>query len=141
MSNVTIFGDRVFVTTHVPIKTLGEKESVRDIIGFCLDSNTGKVLWQVTLPGSVFISLAGGFTDATVFARNTDGEHVWLFNPCDSMGCYDYLGKQVWLREWTPRFKHNNRRSEPYLVGDAILYVEAGNKDEGAKIRKWDAPG
>jgi len=78
MSNVTIWGDRVFATTHVPIKTLAEKEAVKDIIGFCLDANTGEILWQVTLPGSVFISLAGGFTDGTVFAPIADGEHVWF---------------------------------------------------------------
>lgn len=141
MSNVTISSDRVFVTTHVPIKTLEEKESVRDIIGFCLDATTGKVLWQVTLPGSVFISLAGGFTDGTVFAPIADGEHVWFFNRCGSMGCYNLSGTQVWLREWTPRFKHNNRQAEPYLVGDTILYVEVANKEAGAKIQKWESPG
>lgn len=141
MSNVTVWGDRVFVTTHVPIKTLEEKEAVTDIIGFCLDANTGEILWQVELPGTAFISLAGGFTDGTVFAPITDGEHVWFFNRCGAMGCYDFEGKQVWLREWTPRFKHNNRQAEPYLVGDVILNVEVANKDEGAKMRKWEAPG
>ncbi len=141
MSNVTIWDDRVFVTTHVPIKTLEEKESVTDIIGFCLDANTGEILWQVTLPGSAFISLAGGFSDGTVFAPITDGEHVWFFNRCGSMGCYDFAGKEIWMREWTPRFKHNNRQAEPYLVGDAILYVEVANKEAGAKMQKWSAPG
>ncbi len=141
MSNVTIWGDRVFVTTHVPIKTLKEKEAVKDIIGFCLDSNTGDILWQVTLPGSLYISLAGGFTDGTVFAPITDGEHVWFFNRCGSMACYDYDGNEVWIREWTPRFKHNNRQAEPFLVGDSILYVEVANKELGAKIQKWASPG
>jgi outer membrane protein assembly factor BamB len=141
MSNVTIWGDRVFVTTHVPIKILEEKDAVTDIIGFCLDANTGAILWQVELPGTAFISLAGGFTDGTVFAPVTDGEHVWFFNRCGSMGCYDFAGKQVWLREWTPRFKHNNREAEPYLVGDVILNVEVANKEQGAKMRKWEAPG
>lgn len=141
MSGVTIWGDRVFVTTHVPIKSLEEKNSVTDIIGYCLDSETGKMQWQVTLPGTAFISLAGGFTDGTVFAPITDGEHVWFFNRCGSMGCYDMAGKQVWLREWKPRYKHNNRQAEPYLVGNTILYVEVGNKEHGAKIQKWAAPG
>lgn len=141
MSGVTIWGDRVFVTTHVPIKKIEEKEAVTDIIGFCLDANTGKVLWEVKLPGQVFISLAGGFTDGTVFAPITDGEHVWFFNRCGSMGCYDMTGKEIWLREWKPRFKHNNRQAEPYLIGDAILYVEVANKELGALIQKWDAPG
>ena len=143
MSNVTIWGDKVFVTTHVPIKKPEKKNAVTDIIGFCLDADTGEILWQVTLPGSLraFISLAGGFTDGTVFAPVTDGEHVWFFNRCGSMGCYDFSGKEIWLREWTPRFKHNNRQAEPILTGDAILYVEVANKEAGAKIQKWAAPG
>ena len=141
MSGVTVWGDRVFVTTHVPIQSLEEKSAVTDIIGFCMDANTGKILWKVSLPGTAFISLAGGFTDGTVFAPITDGEHVWFFNRCGSMGCYDMKGNQVWLREWTPRFKHNNRQAEPYLVGDVILYVEVANKEQGAKIQKWSAPG
>lgn len=141
MSNVTTWGNRAFTTTHVPIKTLEEKEGVKDIIGFCLDAETGEILWQVMLPGSAQISLAGGFTDGTVFAPVTDGQHVWFFNRCGSMACYDFAGKQVWMREWTPRFKHNNRQAEPYLVGDSILYLEVANKQAGAKIQKWAAPG
>ena len=141
MSGVTIWGDNVFVTTHVPIKKLAEKNGVTDIIGFCLNANTGKIKWRVTLPGSAFISLAGGFTDGTVFAPITDGEHVWFFNRCGSMGCYDMAGKRIWFREWKPRFKHNNRQAEPYLVGDTILYVEVANKELGSKIQKWKSPG
>lgn len=141
MSGVTVWGDRAFTTTHVPIQKLEDKDAVTDIIGFCLNANTGKILWQVTLPGTAFISLAGGFTDGTVFAPITDGEHVWFFNRCGSIGCYDFEGKEVWLRKWTPRFKHNNRQAEPFLVGEAILYVESANKDAAAKMQKWIAPG
>lgn len=141
MSNVTVWKNRAFVTCHVPIQSLEEKDAVTDIIGFCLDAETGDVLWKVDLPGTSFISLAGGFTDGTVFAPITDGTHVWFFNRCGSMGCYDLTGKQVWYREWTPRFKHNNRQAEPFLVGDTILYVEVANKKEGARIQKWAAPG
>lgn len=141
MSGVTVWGDRVFTTTHVPIEREEDKNGVTDIIGFCLDAESGEILWQVELPGTAFISLAGGFTDGTVFAPITDGEHVWFFNRCGSIGCYDYEGKQIWLREWTPRFKHNNRQAEPFLVGDTILYVEVANKQAGAKMQKWSAPG
>lgn len=141
MSGVTIWENRVFVTTHVPIETQEEKAGVKDILGFCLDADTGEILWQVELPGHAFISLAGGFTDGTVFAPITDGEHVWFFNRCGSIGCFDFAGKEAWMREWTPRFKHNNRQAEPYLVGNAILYVEVANKEAGAKMRKWDGPG
>ena len=140
-SGVTIWGDRVFVTTHVPIVSLEEKNAVTDILGFCLDANTGKILWKTKLPGTSFISLAGGFTDGTVFAPITDGKHVWFFNRCGSMGCYTLTGEEVWLRQWKPRFKHNNRQAEPYLVGDTILYVEVANKEHGARVQKWIAPG
>jgi len=141
MSGVSVWGNRVFVTTHEPIQSLEEKSGVKDVIGFCLDAETGEILWRVKLPGSAFISLAGGFTDGTVFAPIVDGEHVWFFNRCGSMGCFDFNGRKIWLREWTPRFKHNNRQAEPFLVGDAILYVEVGNKEAGAKMQKWSAPG
>lgn len=141
MSNVTIWGNRVFVTTHDPIQVLQEKDAVTDIIGFCLDADTGAVLWQVTLPGSSFISLAGGFTDGTVFAPITDGEYVWFFNRCGSMACYDYTGKEIWMREWTPRAKHTNRQAEPYLVGDTLIYLEVANKEQGSKMQKWASPG
>ncbi|QDT10894.1 PQQ-binding-like beta-propeller repeat protein [Planctomycetes bacterium K23_9] len=141
MSNVSVWGNRVFVTTHVPIERPESKIAVKDILGICLDADSGKILWQVTLPGKVSISLAGGFTDGTVFAPICDKEHVWFFNRCGAMGCYDRAGNQVWIRGWTPRFKHNNRQAEPYLVGDAILYVEVANKDSGAKMQKWSSPG
>ena len=138
--SVTIWQDRAFVTTHVPIKTLEEKDSVKDILGFCLDAHTGKILWQVKLPGTVFISLAGGFTDGTVFAPICDGKNVWFFNRCGSMGCFDMEGNKVWLREFTPRFKHNNRQFEPVILGDAILYVEVHDKVNGSKMTKWAGP-
>jgi outer membrane protein assembly factor BamB len=141
MSSVTVWGNCLFTTTHVPIDSLPQKEAVTDILGFCLDATSGDVLWKVTLPGSAFISLAGGFTDGTVFAPITDGEHVWFFNRCGSIGCYDFTGKEIWLRKWTPRFKHNNRQCEPVLVGDSILYVEVANKQAGARMQKWKAPG
>lgn len=141
MSSVTVWGDRAFTTTHVPIKTESDKNAVTDILGFCINANTGDVLWKVELPGSSFISLAGGFTDGTVFAPITDGQHVWFFNRCGSIGCYDFDGNKVWLREWKPRFKHNNRQCEPMLVGDAIVYLEVANKQAGAKLQKWKSPG
>ncbi len=141
MSSVTVWADRLFVTTHVPIKSLAEQNTVKDIIGFCLDANTGKILWQVTLPGNAMIELAGGFTDGTVFAPITDGKHVWFFNRCGSMACYDYKGNRSWIREWTPRGKHTNRQTEPYLVADTIIYLEVANKEQGLKMQKWESPG
>ncbi len=141
MSSVAVSGDLVFTTTHMPIEKLEDKEWVTDIIGFCLKADTGEILWQVTLPGNAGISLAGGFTDGTVFGPIAEDDKVWFFNRCGSMGCYDFDGNEIWFREWKPRFKHNNRQAEPFLVGDTILYVEVADKENGSRIQKWAAPG
>jgi hypothetical protein len=131
-SNVTIWADRAFTTIHKPLESIDEKNRVKDIIGYCLNADDGTVLWTVDLPGSVTISINGGFSDGTVFGPITDGKYVWFFNRCGSMGCYDFEGKQIWFREFTPRYKHNNRQFEPLLVGDALLNVEVLNKELGS---------
>ena len=141
MSGVTIWNDRLFVTTHTPITSAAEQHAVTDILGFCLNAETGEILWQVTLPGTTPLGLAGGFTDGTVFAPICDGEHVWFFNRCGSIGCYDLAGNEVWLREWSPRFRHHNRQAEPYLIGDTLLYVEVANKEYGSAIQKTKVRG
>lgn len=140
-SNVTIWADRAFTTIHKPLKSIDEKIRAKDIIGYCLNANDGTVLWTVDLPGSAPISFNGGFSDGTVFGPITDGKYVWFFNRCGSMGCYDFEGKQIWFREFTPRYKHNNRQFEPLLVGDAPLNVEVLNKELGSRIQKWKPAG
>ena len=51
-SAVTVWGDKVFTTIHKPIKTFEERFVGGEIIGYCLDAKTGKVLWTVELPGT-----------------------------------------------------------------------------------------
>ncbi|MDF1816917.1 MAG: PQQ-binding-like beta-propeller repeat protein [Verrucomicrobiales bacterium] len=134
-SSVTVWGDKAFVTTHKPIDESSDRLEPH-IVGYCLDSNSGKILWQVELPGTDPVSMAGIFSDGTVFAPITDGEHVWFFNRCGSMGCYSMEGKQVWLREFQPRPRHTNRQCEPILHGDIIVTVEVRNKQQGQKMQR-----
>ncbi len=105
-SAVTVWGDKVFTTIHQPIKSFEDRFLGSDIMGYCLDADTGKVLWTVDLPGTQTMELAGGFSDATVFAPVADDQHVWFFNRCGAMGCYTHDGKQVWLRTYKMRFRH-----------------------------------
>ena len=127
---VTVWGNKVFTTIHKPIESIGEKTSVSDIISYCMDAETGEVLWTKDLPGSVIIDIANGFSDATVFAPLCDGEKVWFFNRCGRMACYDLEGNELWIRDFVPRYMHKNRQAEPTLVGDTILYVEMADKKE-----------
>ena len=140
-SNVTVWENLAFTTIHKPLTDEDEKDRVKDVIGYCLNANDGQVLWKVELPGSAPISLNGGFSDGTVFGPICDGKHVWFFNRCGSMGCFDLDGNRVWLREFTPRYKHNNRQFEPLAIGDELLYVEVLDKELGSKIQKWKPDG
>jgi outer membrane protein assembly factor BamB len=134
-SAVTIWGDRAFVTTHRPMDDTSDRLEP-NIVGYCLDANTGRILWTVDLPGTDPVQAAGIFSDATVFAPIADGEHVWFFNRCGSMGCFDFDGKPVWLREFRPRTRHTNRECEPILVSDKILTVEVRNKEAAQKLER-----
>jgi len=98
MSTVAVAKDKVITTVHVPIQSEDQKNSVTDILRLCLDASSGEVLWQIELPGTSFIPLAGGFSDGTVFSPITGGEHVWFFNRCGSIGCYDMDGTEIWAR-------------------------------------------
>ena len=53
-SGVCLHGDRLFLTVHSklegPLK--GGYYFNSDTVGQCFDKNTGKLLWQVDLPGS-----------------------------------------------------------------------------------------
>jgi outer membrane protein assembly factor BamB len=134
-SAVTVWGDLAFVTTHKPMDESSDRLEP-NIVGYCLDANAGKVIWKVDLPGTDPVQTAGIFSDATVFAPICDGEHVWFFNRCGSMGCFDLNGKQIWLREYKPIMRHTNRQCEPILVGDMIITVEVRNKEAGQKIQR-----
>lgn len=134
-SAVTIWGDRAFVTTHRPMDENSDRLEP-NIVGYCLDANTGRILWTVDLPGTDPVQTAGIFSDATAFAPIADGEHVWFFNRCGSMGCFDFQGKPVWLREFRPLARHTNRECEPILVGDKIVTVEVRDKEAGQKLAR-----
>ncbi len=134
-SAVTIWKDRAFLTTHRPMKK-GAPLTESNIIGWCLDANSGEILWKVELPGTDPVQTAGIFSDSTVFAPVTDGEHVWFFNRCGSMACFDFSGKEIWMRKYEPRRRHTNRQCEPILHGDIILTVEVKNKAAGQKLER-----
>jgi len=128
-STVIVWKDRVFVTTNAPWpKNSTKKASGRDVVGYCLDAYSGKILWSVKLPGVRDMKYAGIFSDSTSPSPLTDGKHVWFFNASGYMGCWDFDGKEVWTRAWQPRQRHHSRQFEPYLVGDTLLNVEVLDK-------------
>ena len=133
-SSPVVWGDRLFVTINEPWPKDSSKPAVgANVIGYCLNSQTGNILWTVDLPGKREMKYAGIFSDSTSPSPVTDGEHVWFFNASGMFGCWNLDGNEVWTKQWSPRSRHHSRQCEPILFDDTLLFVEVKNK-EGANI-------
>ncbi len=134
---IAVWGDRVFLTILKPEE--GKRPQGKDVTAYCLDARDGKILWTVDLPGSATSVPAYFFSDATSPSPVTDGKHVWFFNACGSVGCFDFAGKQVWLREWKPTGgRPFNKQFEPILFGDTLINMEP--RDESDPRREGNDP-
>ncbi len=130
-SGIAVWGDRLFLTTMKPLPADAKSKEGHDIVGYCLDSKTGKILWTVDLPGTADSTYAYGFSDSSTPTPVTDGTYVWFCNASGSMGCWDYSGKQVWLRHWEPtKDRPFNKQFEPILYGDTLLNLEPRDLDD-----------
>jgi outer membrane protein assembly factor BamB len=130
-SGIAVWGNRLFLTTMKPLAADATKKTGHEVVGYCLDSGSGRILWTVDLPGSVDSNYAYGFSDSTTPTPMTDGQHVWFYNSSGSVGCWDYHGKPVWLREWHPtEGRPFNKQFEPMLVGHAVLNMEPRDLDD-----------
>jgi outer membrane protein assembly factor BamB len=131
-SGIAVWNDRLFLTCNKPLPegTPTAKASGTDIVGLCLDSRTGKILWSVPIPGTKPMQHSGLFADNSSPTPITDGKHVWFTNAGGAMACYDMLGKQVWHRSFEARTRHNAKQCEPMMIDDQILHVEMKDKTD-----------
>lgn len=124
-SGIAVWGDRLFLTTMKPLPDAAAPREGADIVGYCLDARTGKILWRVDLPGTEASPYAYGFSDSSSPTPVTDGEAVWFVNASGSIACCDLAGKVLWRRRWKPTSgRPFNKQFEPILVGDTLLNVE-----------------
>ena len=137
-SGLAVWGRRLFLTIMKPLPDANASREGHDIVGYCLDSRTGKILWTADLPGSENATYAYGFSDSTTPTPVTDGKHVWFFNASGAMGCWDMDGHNVWRRQWKPTTgRPFNKQYEPILYGDTLLNMEP--RDESDPKRENDA--
>lgn len=130
-SGIAVWGNRLFLTTMKPLPDAAASKEGSDVVGYCLDSRTGKILWTVDLPGSEKSTYAYGFSDSTTPGPVTDGASVWFVNASGSMGCWDYSGKTIWRRTWKPTTgRPFNKQFEPILYGDTLLNMEPRDEDD-----------
>ena len=153
-SGIAVWEDQLFLTINkpLPIGTPLENAEGSDIVAYCLDANTGKVLWTRDIPSPKTMPYSGLFSDNSSATPITDGNHVWFINHGGTMICFDMDGNEVWTRSFESRSRHNAKQCEPILVDNQLLFVlmrdpndplrrpmraEAGNRNSSAEFWPW----
>jgi outer membrane protein assembly factor BamB len=121
-SSPVVWGDRIFVTTAV--SSAAKEEFVHGLTEtaasaddnsnhswrvYCLDRNTGRVIWQKTVregAPKVKRHVKASFANST---PATDGRHLVVSFGSEGLYCFDFDGKLIWHQDlglldggWTP---------------------------------------
>ena len=101
-SGVCLHGDRLFLTMHSKLE--GQpKEGFYfngDVVGQCFDKLSGKLLWQVELPGSRKGRVLESWHDSTSLLPVASDKYVVFHNLNGMLACFTNGGKPVWQRKW-----------------------------------------
>jgi outer membrane protein assembly factor BamB len=163
-STPIVWGDKIFLTTAVPVGKHREAapssgrrrgpnaSSVSGAYAFkliCLDRLTGKVLWQQTATEATPHEGHHPTASFASYSPITDGEFVWASFGSRGLFCYDFDGALLWkadLIEMRKRMTFGEGAS-PALAGDKIIVVmdhqgpskiAAFNKKSGEKVWETD---
>ena len=112
-SSPIIWGNRLFVTTAVsgvdkPELKVGlygniqpvEDDTIHEFKVYCLDKNSGKILWERTShKGVPKVKRHPKSTHANSTAA-TDGRHLAVFFGSEGLYCYDMEGKLLWKKDF-----------------------------------------
>ena len=89
-SGVCVSGNHLFLTVHKVLEGPLEDGFYfnSDIVGQCFDKDSGKLLWQVDLPGSYAGRVLESWHDATSLNPVSNDEYVVFHNLNGMLGCY-----------------------------------------------------
>ena len=120
-SSPIVVGDRIFLTTAVPVGNSEKKDqSLRTL---CLDAATGKSVWDIE------VFLQDGQSASPIHSKNShasptpisDGKHVFVHFGTHGTACLTLDGQIVWQnRELKYEPRHGNGGS-PILVDDMLV--------------------
>jgi outer membrane protein assembly factor BamB len=101
-SGVCLHGDRLFLTMHSKLegRMKGGFFFNGNIVGQCLDKTTGKLLWQVDLPGTWAGRVLESWHDSTSLLPVATEKYVVFHNLNGMLACFTHEGKPVWNRKW-----------------------------------------
>jgi outer membrane protein assembly factor BamB len=143
-SSPVLAPNRIFVTAHT-----AEKPNYKLLV-FCLDRQTGKVLWQREVPRTRTGRLQNVNGPASP-SPVTDGENVYAFFQEFGLVSYDGAGKERWKLPLGPFNMFYGFGASPILVDDQLIlpvdqdnpksFLLAVDKNNGRLRWKVDRPG
>jgi outer membrane protein assembly factor BamB len=123
-SSPIVWGDRVFLQSA--------SRDARQRWLFCVDVNSGKILWQQGVPGqNQHTHRLNNLSSST---PATDGERVYaiFWNGARLLlAAYDFEGKQLWLRDLGPFTSQHGAGLSP-VVYDGLIYIN--NDQDGSSV-------
>ncbi|MGH9338900.1 MAG: PQQ-binding-like beta-propeller repeat protein [Acidobacteriota bacterium] len=147
-SSPVIWGDKIFLTTAVPVGDAAQPAQSQQgrrgpgggagagiehrFIVLCLDRNSGEVLWErvatVATPHEGYHRRYGSFASNTPV---TNGKHVYAFFGSRGLYCYDLAGQLVWEKQFPPMRMHLQfgEGVATVLDGDS-LYLKFDSQEE-----------
>ncbi len=128
-----IWGDTVFVTSAQEGSSLnrpnarlfaGGDDTHDRLFLIALNRKTGAVRWQQSIGRGNRI---GNKQNMASPSPVTDGEHVWVVNGNGELRCFDFSGRQVWIRDLQKDFGKFGIQfgyaSSPVLL-NGVLYLQ-----------------
>lgn len=110
-----------------------------DIEVYCLNSESGKILWTKPVKGLMKSGYNYGFSDSTTPCPVTDGRNVWVINSSGGMACFTMDGSLVWERTWMPTGgRPFNKQFDSILFKDLILNVEPPVEGDETRVKDWN---
>lgn len=144
-SSPVIWGDKIFLTTAVPIGDASAASAAPQAGGqrrgpgggagvgrehkfvvMCLNRNTGKLLWErvakTATPHEGYHHQYGSFASNTPV---TDGQHVYAFFGSRGLYKYDLDGKLIWEKQFPPmRMRLSFGEGVPTVLDGDTLYLK-----------------
>ena len=151
-SSPVVWGDRVYVTTAVPLRgTAAEAvtgtmevvgvEMARDMTEhewrlYALDRTTGKILWQQAARKTAPSSQRHRKSSHASATPATDGKYVVAMMGSEGLFCYDAEGRLLWKKDFglldlgmigNPQIQWGPA-SSPVITGDRVIVQNDGQK-------------
>ena len=128
-----IWGDTVFVTSAEQGSSLNRPNSRlfeggdgdRDrLYLIAINRRDGKIRWQQSMGRGNRI---GNKQNMESPSPVTDGEHVWVVNGNGELRCFDFAGRQIWLRDFQAdygKFGVQFGYGSSPLLHEGVLYLQ-----------------